>query len=62
MRPPKPDSAGDQVTGTSIVNIANFLTMLRIVCVPLMVALLFAGVDMTRLCAGGQPWFLFLRL
>lgn len=43
MRPPKPDSAGDQVTGTSIVNIANFLTMLRIVCVPLMVALLFAG-------------------
>lgn len=43
MRPAKPDAAGDQVTGTSAANIANFFTVLRIACVPLMVALLFAG-------------------
>lgn len=43
MKPAKPDAAGDQVTGASAVNIANFLTVLRIACVPLMVALLFAS-------------------
>lgn len=49
MRPPKPDVAGDLVSGTSIVNIANFLTLLRIACVPVMVVLLFAegGHDLT---------------
>lgn len=43
MKPPKPDTVGDLVSGASIANIANFLTLLRIVCVPLMVVLLFAG-------------------
>jgi CDP-diacylglycerol---glycerol-3-phosphate 3-phosphatidyltransferase len=49
VRPPKPDAAGDLVSGTSIVNIANFLTLLRIACVPIMVVLLFAedGHDLT---------------
>jgi CDP-diacylglycerol--glycerol-3-phosphate 3-phosphatidyltransferase len=39
---PKPDQMGDPVSGASVVNIANGLTLLRLLLVPLFVALLVA--------------------
>lgn len=40
MRPPIPDRAADPVGSAPIVNIPNALTVLRVLCVPLLAALL----------------------
>jgi CDP-diacylglycerol---glycerol-3-phosphate 3-phosphatidyltransferase len=43
LTPPKPDQMGDPVSDAGIVNIANALTVLRLVLVPVFVALLVAN-------------------
>jgi CDP-diacylglycerol--glycerol-3-phosphate 3-phosphatidyltransferase len=40
LTPPKPDQMGDPVSGASVVNIANALTLIRLLLVPLFVILL----------------------
>src|SRR5579875_188108 len=40
MPPPKPDQMGDPVSGAPVVNIANALTLLRLLLVPAFVVLL----------------------
>jgi CDP-diacylglycerol---glycerol-3-phosphate 3-phosphatidyltransferase len=40
LTPPKPDQMGDPVSGANVVNIANALTLLRLLLVPVFVALL----------------------
>ena len=40
LTPPKPDQMGDPVSGAKVVNIANALTLLRLLLVPAFVALL----------------------
>lgn len=47
MRPPIPDRAGDPVGSAPIVNIPNLLTVLRVLCVPLLAVLLLVD-DGTR--------------
>lgn len=42
MRPAPPDRAGAAVTSDRIVNVPNLLTVVRLLCVPLMAALLWA--------------------
>ena len=42
MKPPIPDRAADPVGGASAVNLPNALTILRVLCVPLLAALLIA--------------------
>jgi len=41
MKPPVPDRAADPVDDASPVNLPNALTILRVLCVPLLAALLF---------------------
>ncbi len=47
MRPPQPDPAGEPVTSGRVLNLPNALTMLRVLCVPLVAYLLWrdAGTD-----------------
>ena len=45
MRPAPPDHAGDPPSGAPVVNIANGLTVLRILAVPLLGWLLWRGID-----------------
>jgi CDP-diacylglycerol---glycerol-3-phosphate 3-phosphatidyltransferase len=40
LTPPKPDQMGDPVSGAKVVNIANALTLVRLLLVPVFVALL----------------------
>lgn len=42
MRPPVPDRAADPVGGAAVVNLPNALTVLRVLCVPLLAVLLAA--------------------
>jgi CDP-diacylglycerol---glycerol-3-phosphate 3-phosphatidyltransferase len=54
LTPPKPDQMGDPASGAKVVNIANGLTLLRLLLVPVFVALMLAnGGDSTgwRICA-----------
>jgi CDP-diacylglycerol---glycerol-3-phosphate 3-phosphatidyltransferase len=54
LTPPKPDQMGDPASGAKVVNIANGLTLLRILLVPVFVVLMLAnGGDSTgwRICA-----------
>jgi CDP-diacylglycerol--glycerol-3-phosphate 3-phosphatidyltransferase len=41
MRPPIPDRAGDPAQGVRLVNLPNALTVLRVVCVPLLAWLMW---------------------
>ena len=41
MRPPAPDPAGAPPTTVRVVNLPNALTVLRVLCVPLIAWLLF---------------------
>jgi CDP-diacylglycerol--glycerol-3-phosphate 3-phosphatidyltransferase len=43
LPPPKPDQMGDPVSGAKVVNIANGLTLVRLLLVPVFVALLLAN-------------------
>jgi CDP-diacylglycerol---glycerol-3-phosphate 3-phosphatidyltransferase len=43
LPPPKPDQMGDPVSGAKVVNIANGLTLVRLLLVPAFVALLLAN-------------------
>ncbi len=52
MKPADPDPIADPVDGVPILNIANFLTVFRIVLVPVFLAALFAD-------GGHNPWWRF---